>query len=183
MSKWVSQTQLAWNSNLYPVNMGTVQAYMKTSRWVFRVERELHFFNLTVADTTELSFTLLTASTALPFNRHTDATTPPPICSTSAAGKLNICRRQLQEGFQKLPKLQIYTSLPCASKGSVSTQAIQILTSAFCYILLRHRCNEDCFPKRQTSFVISSSFFFLCVRNSKLSSKMASQGWKNVTWL
>jgi len=53
----------------------------------------------------------------------------------------------------------------------------------FSLILLRLRRNEDCFPKRQTSFVISSSFFFfLCVRNSKLSSKMASQGWNNVTW-
>lgn len=126
----------------------------------FRVERELHFFNLTVARHHRIEL-YSTDSPALPFKRHTDAATqpPPPICSASAGEKLNICRRQLQEGFQKLPKLQIYTSLPCACKGSVWTQAIQIHTSAVCYILLRLRWNEDCFPKRQTSFVISSSFF------------------------
>lgn len=51
----------------------------------FKVERELHFFNLAVARHHRIEL-YSTDSSALPFKRRTDATTqpPPPICSASA---------------------------------------------------------------------------------------------------
>lgn len=142
----------------------------------------MHFFNPTV----EL---YSTDSPAFSFKTHTDAAiqAPPPICSAAAGEKLNICRRQLQEGFQKkkTPQTANIHLPPCRELARAQCQHKRFKSSRpqFFLILLRPRRNEYCFPKRQTSFVISSSFFFffLCVRNSKLSSKMASQGWKNVT--
>lgn len=106
----------------------------------FKVERELHFFNLAVAQHHRIEL-YSTDSPALSFKTQMLRASTANLLRVCGR-KLNICRRQLQEGFQKLPKLQIYTSLPCACKGSVWTQAIQILTSAVCYIL-RLRCNED----------------------------------------
>lgn len=112
------------------------------------------------SDNTELSFTPLTAlrfhskdTQTLRFSLHRQS-------APRLRGKTEHMSPPVAEGLpKKLPKLQIYTSLPCASEGSVWTQAIQILTSAVSLILLHLRKNEDCFPKRQTSFVISSSFF------------------------
>lgn len=163
--------------------MRTVQADMK---WAYWFESSASCTSLTwqSSDNTELSFTPLTAlrfhskdTQTLRFSLHRQS-------APRLRRKTEHMSPPVAVGLpKKLPKLQIYTSLPCACKGSVWTQAIQILTSAVSLILLHLRKNEDCFPKRQTSFVISSSFFFfLCVRNSKLSSKMASQGWKKVTW-
>lgn len=145
----------------------------------FKVERELHFFNLAVARHHRIEL-YSTDSPALPFKTQ--------MLRASTANLLRVCGGKTEHmsspvagGLPKTPQTA-NIHLP-----AVRLQGLSVNTSdsnPHVRSLLHSSPSVQWgFPKRQTSFVISSSFFFLCVRNSKLSSKMASQGWKNVTWL